>query len=127
MAISEAINAISSAIKITKRLNEISKDMDNLIADLSLELMEVKLKLVGSMDENTQLRNELTKLKIKIDEGSPIFRSGVYYKKDNDGPFCTACFDNDGKFIHLKLQPEGYQDISTHQCPVCNELYNVKE
>jgi len=129
MPVPEAIAAVSSAIGIAKRLKEISKNVadaefKNLLADLSLELAEVKLKLADFMEENVQLRNELTDLKKQKDEGTPVVKNGVYYKTNGDGPFCTACFDKDGKYMRLKKESDDFPEMGTHSCPVCNQWYS---
>lgn len=128
MAIPEAIAAVSSAIGIAKRLKEISKNIENaefknLLADLSLELADVKLKLADFMEENVQLRTELAELKNQEAEGPPEMKNGVYYKHNGDGPFCTACYDKDGKFMRLKRESDDFPEMGTHSCPVCDQWY----
>lgn len=63
----DVIGAISNAISLATRLREISKhieeaEFNNLLADLSLELAELKLKLVNVLEENVKLREQVLDL-----------------------------------------------------------------
>lgn len=70
----EIIASISAAISTAKKLKEISdkiKDAElrNLLADLSLELAEIKTQLADMMDENRQLKEKIRKF--ENTEGEP--------------------------------------------------------
>jgi regulator of replication initiation timing len=61
---------ISHTLSIIDRLNQVNakiKDAEfsNLLADLSLEIADLKNKLVGAMEENSKLKAEIAKLKSK--------------------------------------------------------------
>ena len=42
--------------------------------------------------------------------------------KNDDGPFCTTCWDKDLKKIRLKEEIVDFQELtgSKYICPVCN-------
>lgn len=68
--------SIATAITLAQRLREISnniKDAEfkNLLADLSLELADVKLKLAGVLEENINLKDQIHKLKNVAGEPCP--------------------------------------------------------
>lgn len=78
------ITAITNAISLLTRLREISANIrdaefKNLLADLSLELAEVKIKMAGLMTENLELQNKIKELESV--EGDP----------------CPRCRNADGK------------------------------
>ena len=61
------ITSVSTAIAIAKRLKEISENIKdaefkNLLADLSLELADMKLRLAGVVEENVKLRSKIQEL-----------------------------------------------------------------
>jgi hypothetical protein len=71
------ITAITNAIGLLTRLREISANIrdaefKNLLADLSLELAEVKIKMAGLMNENLDLQNKIKELESV--EGDPCPR-----------------------------------------------------
>ena len=63
----DPLSSITSAFAILKSLREISDklrnaEMKGLIADLTVDLAEVKMKLAESMEENLELRNKIRQL-----------------------------------------------------------------
>lgn len=71
------IAAITNAISLLTRLKQISgnirdAEFKNLLADLSLELAEVKLKMAGLINENLELQNKVKEL--ESIEGDPCPR-----------------------------------------------------
>ena len=63
----DLITSVSTAIAIAKRLKEISENIKdaefkNLLADLSLELADMKLRLAGVVEENVKLRSKIDDL-----------------------------------------------------------------
>lgn len=62
------ITAITNAISLLTRLKEISAsirdaEFKSLLADLSLERAEVKIKMAGLMNDNLELQNRIKELK----------------------------------------------------------------
>jgi hypothetical protein len=58
----ELIDAFSNAISLTKRLREISENIKeaefrNIVADLSIELAEAKMKVADLISENADLKS----------------------------------------------------------------------
>jgi regulator of replication initiation timing len=73
----DIVSTISTAISLASRLKKISENIKdaefkNLLADLGLELAEVKMKLALLIEENTNLKVELNALKNA--EGDPCPR-----------------------------------------------------
>jgi hypothetical protein len=68
------ITAITNALGLLTQLKQISgnirdAEFKNLLADLSLELAEVKMKMAGLMNENLELQNRIKELESV--EGDP--------------------------------------------------------
>lgn len=71
------ITAITNAIGLLTRLREISANIrdaefKNVLADLTVELAEVKMKMAGLMEENVELKNKIKELESV--EGDPCPR-----------------------------------------------------
>lgn len=64
----DLVSSISTVISLATRLRDInenikSAEFKNLLADLSLQLSDVKLKLADVLEENTKLKSEVAALK----------------------------------------------------------------
>jgi hypothetical protein len=75
--VSDWTTSLSTAIDIVKRLRAVNENIknaefSNLIADLNLELADLKLKLVGVVEENIKLREQIRELENV--EGDPCPR-----------------------------------------------------
>jgi DNA repair exonuclease SbcCD ATPase subunit len=71
---SDLISTVSTAISLTKRLREINENIKNaeftnILADLSLELAEVKLKMASLIEEKGELQKKIREL--ESIEGDP--------------------------------------------------------
>ena len=60
----DIISSISTAISLAKRLTDISKNISNaefknLLANLSIELADAKLRIADLISENIELKNKL--------------------------------------------------------------------
>lgn len=128
----DILGSIGNAITLANRLKEISDnikdaELKNILADLSLELADTKLKLAEIITENVSLKEQVNILesrKINIEELT--FRDGLYYRKNDDNPFCTGCYDNNKKEIRLQR----FSAVNTLQkkmgnliCPICETYY----
>ncbi|MDP1784711.1 MAG: hypothetical protein Q8K81_04700 [Sulfuricurvum sp.] len=106
-----------------KRLREISKNIDesefkNLLAALSNELADVKLEVAGLKEKLAVLQEENRILKLTtpdIEERSTGSKLGCYQFKDDDGLYCTGCWDSQRKKIRTNNAIAGFRI-----CPVCH-------
>lgn len=55
-----------------------------------------------------------------------VVKQGVYWKADGDGPFCTACYDTDKKFIRLTEFTGHFTAFGKWKCNVCKAHYGGK-
>ncbi|EGQ8102542.1 TPA: hypothetical protein ACN33E_002860 [Vibrio parahaemolyticus] len=127
---SDVLGSIGQAIGLAKRLREISKNIEdaefkNLLADLNLELADTKLALADVMEQNFQLKAEVNEL--KNSQGSNlnklVFKGFAYYTQDEDGPFCSACYEVRNQQIRLSKVTGAFTTFGHHKCPSCNEYY----
>jgi DNA-binding transcriptional MerR regulator len=88
-------------------------DVKESLLEIKTERLELKEKVFKLEEENKELKNPKIKLTI---------RDGVYYDKDNDGPFCTGCYDNNKKVIRFNYLAGGFSG-----CPVCKANVKIKK
>lgn len=82
-------------------------------------VMEIQKELISIQNENRDLRMENHELKnIDITRGHLVKKVNCYYK-DDEGPFCTNCFDSEGKLIYLILDPVNGKKAVFGRCPHC--------
>lgn len=127
---SDVFSSIGQAISLAKRLREISKNIEdaefkNLLADLNLELADTKLALADVMEQNYQLKTKINEL--KNSQGNNlnklVFKEFAYYTQDNDGPFCSACYEVRNQQVRLSKVTGEFTVFGHHKCPSCNEYY----
>ncbi|AMF92405.1 hypothetical protein AL536_02690 [Vibrio fluvialis] len=127
---SDVLGSIGQAINLAKRLREISKNIEdaefkNLLADLNLELADTKLALADVMEQNSTLKLEVNEL--KNSQGNNLsqleFRDFAYYGANNDGPFCSACYETKNKQVTLSKVSGTFSTFGHHKCPSCKQYY----
>lgn len=81
-------------------------------------VMEVQRELIAIQEENRALRQKVIDLEnIDIISSELIYRGNCYYR-NYDGPFCTKCFDDEGKLIRMSVK--GWYLTIEAKCPKCN-------
>jgi len=103
------ISAITNAISLLTRLKTISENIrdaefKNLLADLSLELAEVKLKMAGLMNENLELQNKIKEL------------------ESVEGDTCPKCHKRGWHLENSRSHPQFGQMgvlLRTYKCSFC--------
>jgi regulator of replication initiation timing len=128
-----AITTASSAIDVVKKLTELAGKTQNIelqegAIELRTQILEIKEALLKAKEENYELREENTLFKEKITRletitDIPTFKNGAYYKSDEDGPYCTGCYDQDRKLI--RLAPPTVKSVPICLCPKCKTIYNL--
>lgn len=95
------------------------------MADLTLDLAGLKAQLADLKTENSKLKEELDQLRHSKTVGDElIFKDGLYYLPDDDGPFCAGCYDSEGKKIRLTDQKKGaFSQLGDFKCPTCDTYY----
>lgn len=54
-------------------------------------------------------------------------KDGVYWQQSDDGPFCTACYDNNKKLIRLSKLNGHFAVFGKWECPVCKSHFSGSE
>ncbi|MEN6426347.1 MAG: hypothetical protein ABFE13_13355 [Phycisphaerales bacterium] len=128
---SDIIQSIQATIDLAKRIKEISgkiKDADfrNMVADLSIELANMKQRVAELLDENGRLRAELqlAKQHSSREEGLAI-RNGLYFDAVGDGPFCPYCYDSGKQISRLTKQKDYWVEFGDYVCPACKNYFNA--
>jgi hypothetical protein len=123
----DVITAINNSISIVAKLREISKNISeaefrNLLADLSNELADAKIQIASLkervailIEENHTLRSAKPEKKEK-----PTLKWGCYKFEENEGLYCTACYDAKGqKILTTRL------NVRFRQCPICKAMFGA--
>ncbi len=123
----EIVASITDAISLSKQLAGLFsaiKDVKakNIIADLNIKLASINIQVAELIEENTRLQEELA-FEREI-RGKVVFKDRFYYL-DDDGPFCTACYDSRRKLIRVAkmLSQSSQMGITRWICPVCQVIY----
>jgi hypothetical protein len=63
---------------------------------------QVQRGMVQILDENRKLHDEVVQLKRTAEKKEQLdFHDNAYWYKDGKGPFCSRCFDVDGKVVRM--------------------------
>lgn len=108
-----------SIIDGIKEVANVVRKADNI--DLYRKILDLQQEALELVEENHKLKNEIEKLNNYSETQERLmFKDNKYYLKtgeSEDGPFCTACWDNNGILVRLhKSTPYG---VEMHRCPVC--------
>lgn len=124
----EYFAALNASIDLAKRLKEISKNIENaefknLVADLYNELGDAKMAMAELKEKNAELMEENQALKTAKPENKQIPKvagDGIYEFDDEEGYFCSGCFDSRGQKARLSLF-FGH----VYQCTQCKTTYSL--
>ena len=133
----QALTAGRAAIDSLKLLNQYADEVKDsqkrgefmrLIGELSVELAETQIRLAECMRENHELKDVIANLQkdiesLKSPSSKPLLKNGLYYNEDEDGPFCTACYDDQTKFIRVVETPQVMRTLGRYKCPKCSAVY----
>lgn len=113
-----------SVLDDAKSVVKLVQDIGNI--PLLKEIVNLQSEIVALVQERNDLKTEVQQLKEQIKlKGSLEFEDNAYWLKNEDGtnkgPFCSGCFDRDGK--DSRLTNTGFHE--TFHCPVCNQNYRI--
>lgn len=102
---------VKTVLDNVNAIKEIADSMQNL--DLKEKIVDLKAQVIELREENTNLKQELDKKK----KFNMIFENNTYWNVEKEGkkegPFCSACWDNNSKPIRI-IVTDGFG-----HCPVC--------
>lgn len=99
------VTGLKSVREIARRMHD--AELLSAIAELSLDSAQLKSEMADIRQDNTRLRGKLDELRQRAECRSKIsIENGMYYLKEaikgySEGPFCTRCFDSEGKLITM--------------------------
>jgi hypothetical protein len=118
--ISTTVTMAKGALEISKKMNEAVSN--KAISDLYIQLAQIQTTAAEKEVEILDLKNEIQTLKAEMEEQktNPLDYNGLVYIGNDKFPYCTACYDERRKRIHLKVIL--YEKTHTHlfRCPVCH-------
>ena len=115
----EIIIAANALIGTFKELKELYEKADYIglkshILDMNEQLLNMKEIALEYRDENINLKEEIDKL--KTFSGLELeMRKGVYFDKNNNGPYCPNCYNN-GRKLNLMCKVLSFPET----CQECN-------
>lgn len=106
------LETLKGFVRLGKALNKIQEYE---------KIVELQEQVHLLMDENKELRKTITELEEKLVIREDLqCRDNAYWRKNGDGPFCTACWDKDQKLMRI-LDQDGYYTCSTCKYPIRKE------
>ena len=124
------VDGLKTLATYADEVKDISKrgEFMRIIGELSLNLAETQIKLSERMREVDELREQVSNLNKEIEslkdpETKLIIKDGLYYKPDDDGPFCTGCYDSKQKTIRLTKRSNSFRVLGIYRCPACGSTY----
>lgn len=91
-----------------KETVSLMQKIDNV--DLYRRMLELQTQVMALFEENRSLKEQLAT------RAQLTFKKNAYWMND-DGPFCSRCWDTEGKLVRLHLR----QECIPH-CPSCKHL-----
>jgi hypothetical protein len=128
------IDGLKSLSQYAEEVKDITKrgEFMNIIGDLKIQLGETQIRVSDYIRENGELKEQVATLQKKIEtlenpDSKLIIKNGLYYTSEDDGPFCTGCYDSDRKTIRLSEMPLALKRLGKFECPKCKSKYGQKK
>lgn len=103
---------VKTVLENVNAIKEIADSMQNL--DLKEKIVDLKEQVIELREENINLKEELN----KKNQLNMVFEKNTYWNINHtdkkDGPFCSACWDNNSKSVRMQRRDDGFA-----RCPVC--------
>ncbi len=85
------------------------------------KILELREGAIDLQEDNIALRERLKQLEEELQlKGEMVYKKTVYWRcmddDEVDGPYCSTCYDDGGKVIHL------HDWGDTWHCRVCKEF-----
>lgn len=99
-----------------------AKNVAKFTKDIQLKniLLEMQNYIYELLEENRNLRDEIHELKnVDLVTKELVNRGNAYYHL-GQGPFCTTCWDSQGKLIRLSLNGDGWSRSLKGVCGNCS-------
>ena len=118
----DVIALITGALNLAQRIRDTAKKISeaetrSMLAELASQLADIKMETVALKEQVASLQEENRVLKATTGRavGSPLGRKwGCYTFENDDGLYCTACWDSQRKMIQTTRLSS-----RRRMCPVC--------
>lgn len=120
-----ALTLANQSLDLATRLRATLKDREaqNQLADLKLQIVELKSHLADALEEKMRMTQDLQTLREKLAGGlktvSLDTHGSAYRLANGAGPYCTVCFDARHKLILLKRKRLPNRSGTVHVCGEC--------
>jgi CII-binding regulator of phage lambda lysogenization HflD len=124
------IDGLKTLTTYAEEVKDIGKrgEFMRIIGELNLDLAKTEIKLAEKLKEASELKEQVNTLqqeikRLKNPENKMIMKDSLYYGPDNDGPFCTGCYDNSQKSIRLIKRSGSFRLLGAYRCPNCGNRF----
>ena len=91
---------------------EVARKADNI--EVMKQLLDAQKEALDLFEENRALKDRIRALEEKQQiQGSLKFRDNKYWREEggtSDGPFCTTCWDIEGRLVRMHNSPSSSRD-----------------
>jgi hypothetical protein len=118
----------AASFKLLQRNYEMQEENNRLLKEkvliLESHISDLKIKVNEISNENLKLKeeNRILNEKISLAIEKPQLKNGLYYFNE-DGPYCTSCWDENKEKIRLIETVQALQSFGNFKCPVCRTNY----
>lgn len=112
----------SEGKEIIKDIISLSKGINDM--ELKNKILELQTTFYDLNDENRELRFRIEELQNIDHIGNKIEVRGDHYYLNDDGPYCTNCWDSESKLIRILDSPRPMRNFGRYRCPKCETLTN---
>ena len=129
----EIISSVTNAISLVSRIKKISgnirdAEFKNLLADLSIELAETKMKMAALIHENAELHEKVTNLEVELQSTKKksvyVYKYGLNWD-EHLNPICPHCGAHLSApvFVLQRTRPS----ISGFNCHGCGRFVPISD
>jgi hypothetical protein len=114
-----------SILENAKEVAKAVEEIHNL--ELYQRVLSLHSDIVELVEENNRLRDKVKELTDAISlRKAMAFRGPFYYREGDETPHCPACYEANGKAVHVVFEFES-PDSTRWDCPSCKHIYMVEK
>ncbi|ELA8177609.1 hypothetical protein RGL50_005174 [Vibrio alginolyticus] len=131
--ISALLTSVKTATDIAKLIKESDSSLEAAefklnMAELISSLADVKIEVAELQDELRSRDEEIYKLQTELkQQNSMKFDGKLYWVDGDETPFCTYCYEQNGKKLHLRYIPDGDFFAEQWNCKACESAYFLND
>ncbi|WP_036798225.1 hypothetical protein [Photobacterium marinum] len=123
------LNKSLETLKLVQQDNPDSSELQLHLATLTQQLSLTMVEAAQLQGILAQKNEEIRQLKQQLEQKITVkydSETEVYWSEGDDTPYCTKCYERDGKLVHLRFYKNsgwGETPRPHHNCSVCNASY----